>query len=229
MKKILFLFFINIIFCSCSLNSPKTGFEYRGTRYNLHSLNYVQDGSTYTYYLGRGYNGIAVIISPENGSNFSRFVLTINEPYEISIGSSGCRIKMPDGTEKLIDLTGDSNGGLEIDNLSRSFDTTALEILGTEVEQDEKSNYEDPYDIASIAAAFYNKKTYTYYSDENFHIRVIGFLIGIVIIGIGLWAVKFPGNAAEANNTSEGMIIFRGYFSIVLGAGIILFAVFVGF
>ena len=229
MKKCMFLLLIIIFYGSCSLKPPRTTFEYRGRTYSLDSLEYARDGNTFTYYLGSSYNRIPVIISLENSGNYKSFDLTINETYQISIGSAYCRILMPDNTEKNIDLTGDSNGRLAIDSISRTFDTTALEISGTEVKKTEESEYEDPYDIASIAAAFCNKKTFSYYSEESFEMRIICFLIGILITGIGFWAVKFPESAAEKNNTSETAIIIRGYFSITLGSGFLIFALLIGF
>jgi hypothetical protein len=138
-KRIPYLLLTVFILCGCSLNPPETNFEYRGLRYNLSTLNYVQDGNTFTYYPGSRYgsNETNITISLNSSGNPGSFVLTINHPYEIRIDSVSCGINMPDGTKKRIALSGNRGGHLEVDFISRAFDSADIELPGTEV----KKNY----------------------------------------------------------------------------------------
>jgi len=59
--------------------------------------------------------------------------------------------------------------------------------------------------------------------------RIIGFLFGIFIIAIGVYAVKNPESSAEKNNSSPEMMVFRGYFSVIAGIAFLIFALLVGY
>jgi hypothetical protein len=53
-----------------------------------------------------------------------------------------------------IRLSGDSNGRLIVEDIYKAFDITAEELL----EIEKSTAYEDPYDIAGVAAGFNTKK-----------------------------------------------------------------------
>ncbi len=59
---------------------------------------------------------------------------------------------LQDGIEETIALSGDDNGQFIVNSLSKTMDETLDEYLGVE----NSTAYEDLYDIAGIATAFYN-------------------------------------------------------------------------
>jgi len=186
----------------------------------------LQDGNVYTLYLDKySTESCLITVALNKADEFDEIVLTTKETYNVKISYGTCFIQMPDGSEESIRLSGDSNGRLIVDDIYKTFDITAEELL----EIEKSTAYEDPYDIAGVAAAFYNINNYSFYSDENFHMRIIGFLFGIFIIAIGVYAVKNPESSAEKNNSSPEMMVFRGYFSVIAGIAFLIFALLVGY